>query len=78
MFSAPCPQFITPQTSLPLPSKLKELALKPLKPIGQRPGHAIGFFEQGILLGLGSTAIVVLPLLGWTLFKGAKLGMRYL
>jgi hypothetical protein len=55
-----------------------ELALRQLKPTGQRPGHAIGFFEQGILLGLGSTALVVLPLLGWGLFRAVKFGMRYI
>jgi hypothetical protein len=78
MFSTPRPQFITPPTPLPAPSKLKELALKPLKPTSQRPGHAIGFFEQGILLGLGSTALVVLPLVGWSLFSAVRFGMRYI
>ncbi len=67
-----------PATPLPPASKLKGLALKPLRPTGQRPGHAIGFFEQGILLGLGSTAIVVLPFLGWSLFSAVKYGVRYL
>jgi hypothetical protein len=78
MFSTPRPQFITPQSPLPAASKLKELALEPLKPTGQRPGHAVGFFEQGVLIGLGSTAIVVLPFLGWSLFSAVKYGMRYL
>jgi hypothetical protein len=78
MFSTPRPQFITPPATLPAPSKLMEIALKQLKPTGQRPGHAIGFFEQGILLGLTSTALVVLPLLGWGAFKAVKFGLRYL
>ncbi|PMD19586.1 hypothetical protein NA56DRAFT_680077 [Hyaloscypha hepaticicola] len=78
MLSTPRPQFITPPTPLPTASKLKELALKPLKPTGQRPGHAIGFFEPGILLGLGSTAIVVLPFLVWSLVSAVNYGMRYL
>lgn len=51
--------------------------MKRLVPTGQRPGHAMGFFEQGILIGLGSTAIVVLPLLGWSLFTVAKHGWRF-
>lgn len=78
MFSTPRPQFITPPATLPAPSKLMEIALKQLKPTRQRPGHAIGFFEQGILLGLTSTALVVLPLLGWGAFKAVKFGLRYL
>ncbi|KAE9381054.1 aldehyde dehydrogenase-like protein PutA [Stipitochalara longipes BDJ] len=78
MFSTPQPQFINAPTSLPPASKLMKLALKQLKPTGQRPGHAIGFFEQGILLGLGSTALVVLPLVGWGVFRVVKFGMRYI
>ena len=78
MFSAPRPQFITSPAPLPSPAQLKELALQPLKPTGQRPGHAIGFFEQGVFLGLGSTALVVLPLLGWSVFSAVKFGMRYI
>ena len=78
MFSTPQPQFIVPSTPLPPSSKLMELSLRQLKPTGQRPGHAIGFFEQGILLGLGSTALVVLPLLGWGLFRAVRFGMRYI
>jgi hypothetical protein len=78
ILSTPRPQFIVPPAPLPPSSQLKELALKTLKPTGQRPGHAIGFFEQGILLGLGSTALVVLPLFGWGLFSAMKFGMRYI
>jgi len=78
MFSVPRPQFTNPASPLPSPHKLMELALKQLKPTGQRPGHAIGFFEQGILLGLGSTTLVVLPLLGWGVFRVVKFGMRFI
>ncbi|CZR61845.1 uncharacterized protein PAC_11742 [Phialocephala subalpina] len=65
MFSTPRPQFITAPPSLPSSIEMKKAATKELKPTGQRPGHAIGFFEQGILIGLGSAAVVVLPALGY-------------
>jgi hypothetical protein len=32
--------------------ELQKEASKELKPTGQKPGHHIGFFEQGILTGL--------------------------
>lgn len=51
---------------------MKKSALKELKPTGQKPGHAIGFFEQGILIGLGGVAAVVLPVLGWGLVVGGR------
>lgn len=77
MFSTPRPQFVTPPEPLPPSSKLKELALKELKPTGQPVGHAIGFFEQGIIVGLTSTAVIVLPLLGWSLFTAGKHGWKF-
>jgi hypothetical protein len=77
MFSSPCPQFISSPAPLPDSSKLKDLTSKQLKPTGQRPGHALGFFEQGILLGLGSAALVVLPIIGWGLFTAGKYGWKF-
>ncbi|TVY84409.1 Aldehyde dehydrogenase family 3 member B2, partial [Lachnellula suecica] len=57
MFSVPRPEFFT-QVEF-------STELKNLKPTGQKKGHAVGFFEQGIFIGLGLTGSVVLPLLGW-------------
>jgi hypothetical protein len=68
MFSTPRPQFITAPPSLPSSIEMKKLATKGLRPTGQRPGHAIGFFEQGILIGLGSAAVIVLPVVGWGVY----------
>lgn len=45
---------------------------KELRPTGQKPVHAIGFFEQGIFLGLGITAAIVLPTLGYVVFRTVK------
>ena len=48
--------------------KLREEAQKPLPPTGQRPGKAIGFFEQGLLVGatvLTTTTITGLALVGY-------------
>lgn len=78
MFSTPRPQFVTPPNILPLSAKLKEITLQKLPPTGQRPGHALGFFEQGIVIGLGSTALIVLPILGWTLFTAGKQGWKFI
>jgi hypothetical protein len=77
MFSSPRPQFATSPEPLPPSSKLKELALKELKPTGQPVGHAIGFFEQGILIGLASTAVIVLPVLSWGLYTACKHSWRF-
>ena len=70
MFSRSRPTIIAPVPDLP--EALKEEATKPLKPTGQKMGHAVGFFEQGIFLGLGVTVFVVLPITGWFLWKAGK------
>lgn len=71
MFSVVRPQLISPLSvehglirdvlqkphSMTL-NEIRALAIKPLPPTGQKPGHAIGFFEQGIITG-GLT--IVLP-----------------
>jgi hypothetical protein len=76
MFSLPRPQFVVPSAVLPTSTKLKELALAKLPPTNQRPGHALGFFEQGILIGLGTSALLILPMLGWGIFAGGKHGWK--
>lgn len=56
-------------------AQLAELAVKPLKPTGQPLQHArIGFFEQGILTGLGLATTPILIGIG----TGAWFGARYL
>ena len=77
MFSTPRPQFVTPSNILPASTKLKDVALEKLRPTGQRPGHAVGFFEQGIFIGLGLTAAIVLPILTWGIFAAGKQGWRF-
>jgi hypothetical protein len=41
--------------------ELRKVAVEPLQPTGQKPGHAIGFFEQGIMIGLGLFLAVAVP-----------------
>lgn len=57
-------------TEGPLPRK--EEVTKELKPTGQKKGYAVGYFEQGILIGLGLTASVVLPIVSWGVWKAGK------
>jgi hypothetical protein len=68
MFTVPRPAYITPPPSSKAlttlltssstakssatAAELETEAAKELKPTGQKPGHHIGFFEQGILTGL--------------------------
>lgn len=62
-------------------SKLRELAVQPLPPTGQPDNKAIGFFEQGVLLGAGIYASLLLPALGFTAYflgrKGLELAATY-
>jgi len=54
-------------------AQLADLATKPLKPTGQPLQHArIGFFEQGILTGLGLAATPILIGIGAGAFYGVK------
>jgi hypothetical protein len=46
-------------------AKLLSLAGKPLRPTGQPPAGAIGFFEQALIL---SAFMYVLPIIGVSLF----------
>ncbi|KIN09139.1 hypothetical protein OIDMADRAFT_73037, partial [Oidiodendron maius Zn] len=43
--------FSQPRTLIIEPVDEISLSIQDLKPTGQKPGHAVGFFEQGILLG---------------------------
>jgi hypothetical protein len=45
--------------------KIRERAVAPLPKTGQKPGHAIGFFEQGILIGVGLFLSVTIPAAGY-------------
>ncbi|KAK6432967.1 hypothetical protein LTR95_010863 [Oleoguttula sp. CCFEE 5521] len=53
--------------------QLAELAVQPLKSTGQPLQHAkVGFFEQGILIGLGTAATPILLTLGTGLYFGVR------
>lgn len=53
-------------------NQIQKLAMKELPRTGQAQGYAIGFFEQGILLGLGTVFSVVIPVTGWGLWVLAR------
>lgn len=91
MFTVPRPSYISApsQTSnllttiLTSPSttisvvELDKEALAELPPTGQKPGHHIGFFEQGIITGM---ATVLLPAAVGTLALaafGVRSAVRY-
>lgn len=76
MFSQPKPQRVKPSTTLStsVHDQLKA-ALQPLDPVNQPLGRAVGFFEQGIFIGLGVTFFVVLPGLSYAAFRGVKYGI---
>lgn len=77
MLSRPRPEYIQ-ETENPVLAlqELKELdraaldrlqaeAARPLRPTGQGPGTAIGFFEQGILVGAVFIVLPVISLVGY-------------
>lgn len=70
MFQLSRPQIVEPVANF-------EKVVRDLKPTGQKAGKAIGFFEQGILLGLGITAVIVLPSLGYAGFRIARGAWRF-
>lgn len=87
MFSSTCPQYIAlpPEDLLvvdkvlaggsesnELLKKIQKVAVKALPETGQAPGHAIGFFEQGILLGGALFLSVVVPALGYVSWVGGR------
>ena len=60
---SPVSQILTFNKDSKISSKdLRKLSLAPLKPTGQAPGKAIGFFEQGIVTGASLLFGIVLPL----------------
>ncbi|KAL6233297.1 hypothetical protein BDW75DRAFT_252112 [Aspergillus navahoensis] len=75
-FQVPRPQFVTEsarttltRTVLDRPSSTEAVrvwkgALEPLPPTGQKAGKRIGFFEQGILTGVGITLFSVIGVVG--------------
>jgi hypothetical protein len=53
--------------------QLADLSIQPLKPTGQPLQHArVGFFEQGIMIGLGFAATPILLSLGTGVFFGLR------
>jgi hypothetical protein len=79
MFSVPRPQIVTKGVEITSKvEELRDLAVKALKPTGQKPGHAIGFFEQGILIGLGVTVLALLPAVGWGVWTVGRSAWRVL
>lgn len=52
--------------------QLRSLATQKLPGTGQAQGYDIGFFEQGILLGLGIVLTIVVPATGWGLWVLGK------
>lgn len=59
---------VTSQQSKSMAAALKKIqssAVEPLPKTGQGLGHAIGFFEQGILLGAVLFFSAVIPTLGY-------------
>ncbi|KAL4975279.1 Aldehyde/histidinol dehydrogenase [Aspergillus desertorum] len=75
-FQVPRPQFVTESSSTTLTRtvldrptsaeavKVWDDAVKPLPPTGQKAGRRIGFFEQGILTGVGITLISAIGVVG--------------
>ncbi|CZS93086.1 uncharacterized protein RCO7_11161 [Rhynchosporium graminicola] len=51
----------TPGDQEVLIRELRKQATVPLPKSGQRPGHAMGFFEQGTFIGAGLFLSIVLP-----------------
>lgn len=57
-------------------AKLLQDASKEISQKKRAEWIAIGFFEQGILIGLGTYAVPILTCLGATLFFGVRAGLR--
>ena len=76
MFLQARPQFVKVFSSLPKGGvDLVTEALVPLSPTKQPPGHAVGFFEQGIFIGLGAVVLGIFPSAGYMVWCGARWGM---
>lgn len=90
MFSVPRPQFVEGPSDVS--KKAGELlsgakgvttagvraqAVKALRPTGQPENKQIGYFEQGILVGLVTVVTVVLPVAGVTTYFAGRKGVEY-
>jgi aldehyde dehydrogenase (NAD+) len=88
-FSRAAPAFITPPSSQPYLSKaliskdqrkaaaeLLSTATQEIKEKKRKESIAIGYFEQGIFIGLGVYGIPLLTCVGATLFFGVRAGLR--
>jgi len=88
MFSSPRPQFTESRLrgrnllNSPVSSNkdkasnlLKEV-LKPLPALSQPPGGAIGFFEQGLFIGVGFLSIPIMGGIAALSYKGVRSLLR--
>jgi hypothetical protein len=57
---------------------IRGMALAPLKPTGQGKGEAIGFFEQGLLLGGTLLLTTVIPMITYGAWIVGKKGLQAL
>ncbi|KAI5917315.1 Aldehyde/histidinol dehydrogenase [Camillea tinctor] len=57
-------------------SRIRALAVKPLKPTGQPSNWALGFFEQGFFVGAGFFLTIVFPILGYTTWIAGRKGLQ--
>jgi hypothetical protein len=69
-------QFTTSTSQQQYMRELRKVALDALPPTGQPKGHAIGFFDQGILIGAGIFLTVVLPSVGYGAWFLGRMGWR--
>lgn len=61
---------------VPAVVELRKKTEEGLKATGQRPGKMVGFFDQGLLLGVGIVLTPVLAGLGVGVYFGAKAAVR--
>lgn len=78
MFSLSTPAYIQPPTQNfsaiieKSDSELRRLSTVALTLTGQPLGHAVGFFEQGIFIGLGMVFLIAAPTAGYFTYLGTK------
>ena len=58
-------------------SKLRALAVAPLKPTGQPKNEIMGFFETGFVIGASITLTVVLPIVSYATWTLGRKGIDY-
>lgn len=56
--------------------KIRQRMNEPLPKTGQKPGHAMGFFEQGIFLGMGIFLSVTIPVAGYGSWVVGKMAWK--